>query len=92
MSGEREISVQEWKVGFSITLAELMDYYGMTRKELSQRSGISEASLCRYLNCERIPTAITIVKLSYVFHVPYSTFLEQGGIVKETIRAKRGHV
>ena len=52
------------KTTFSQRLAELLKQQGITQKELSERVGITEASMSRYMNSERIPKSEIIANIA----------------------------
>ena len=53
---------------FKDKVKELMESQNMTQKELSEKSGITEASISRYLNGERTPRIDIIINFAKVFN------------------------
>ena len=45
-------------------LKTLMDEYGYSQKELAEASGVSEASISRYIKAERMPTLVSLFNIS----------------------------
>lgn len=60
------MSEMEWLRCFSEKLQTILDDYRMTQKELAEEADLSEASISRYLNCERMPNIKSIVNIAYV--------------------------
>ena len=57
-------------------LLELRRDHGMTMKEVARKSGISQAFICQIENAQSAPTVVTLVRLSKVFKVPASYWLD----------------
>ena len=47
----------------------------MTQKELSKRINVTEASICRYINNQRVPKATTVMKMAKVLDVDVDELL-----------------
>lgn len=45
-------------------LALLIDYLGISQRELAQRSGLTESAMCHYIKGDRIPHADALVKIA----------------------------
>ena len=54
---------------FEEKLKSIMQQQGLTQKELATRSGITEASMSKYLNGERTPRIDVIINLSRALEV-----------------------
>ncbi len=65
-----------WKRAFAILLDYRMTMKCMSQMELSEATGISQASLSGYLNERRIPTAIAIAKIAKAVGVSTSFFTD----------------
>lgn len=50
-------------------LKTVLFYHNMTQKELAQKIGVTEASMCRYCNNERDPKAKTVVKICQTLNI-----------------------
>ncbi len=48
----------------------LLKEKGMTRKELSEKSGISEAAICRYINGSRQPKTVCLNSIARALDTP----------------------
>lgn len=45
-------------------LSLLIDYLGISQRELAQRSGLTESAICHYTKGDRIPHADALVKIA----------------------------
>lgn len=58
------MSEQDWTAEFKHRLRERMEYLEITQKELSKRSGVSQALISRYVLGKNIPSAYHISLLA----------------------------
>lgn len=63
------ISEWEWFELFSETLRREMYYSGMTQRELSDISGVSESSISNYLNKKKIPSIKSVVNICQALNI-----------------------
>ena len=56
---------QEWRMKFADKLASMIEEKHITRKELAEKAGITEASLSFYFNCKKTPNYRTVLNLSH---------------------------
>lgn len=80
------------KTTFSQRLAELLKQQGITQKELSERVGITEASMSRYMNSERIPKSEIIANIATALNTTSDYLLgteENGNIESDYPRIVR---
>lgn len=68
---------------FKDKVKELMTLQNMTQKELSRRSGITEASISRYLNGERTPRIDIIINFAKVFKVDVNLLINDDEEIKK---------
>lgn len=68
---------------FKDKVKELMDLQNMTQKELSNKSGITEASISRYLNGERTPRIDIIINFARVFKVDVNLLINDDEIKED---------
>lgn len=54
---------------FKRKLKELREKSGMTQEQLTERMGLSKATISQYENQERFPSALSVIKIASVFHV-----------------------
>ena len=59
-------------------IQHLLDYRGMTQRELAEKAGITEAAVSRYLKDERTPRAITVASIAKALEVPVSEIVGDG--------------
>ena len=45
-------------------LSLLIDYLGISQRELAQRSGLTESAMCHYIKGDRIPHADALIKIA----------------------------
>ena len=60
----RHMSEQQCREEFSIRLKRLMYRKGVTQKELSEETGISEMTISNYMNGKRTPSFYNVDKIS----------------------------
>lgn len=66
--------------GIGARIAEILNYRGMTQKELAQKAGITEAAVSRYINGDRAPRSVTVAAMAKALEVPSSELLgEEAG-------------
>ena len=46
-----------------------LEMRGMTQKELANKAGLTEVSICRYVNGDRAPNAKTIIKICKALNI-----------------------
>ena len=54
---------------FNSRLKALMKSHDMSENDLAKKIGVSNVTICRYLNKERIPHVDIVVKIANYFHV-----------------------
>lgn len=65
---------KEWREQFSRKLYELLNEHNMSQRELSRATGISNASVSRYLSGFRTPNGYVISKICEYFNLPHDYF------------------
>ena len=68
---------------FSRRLTELLDKNNLSQKELAERVGITEASMSRYMNSDRIPKSSILANMATALHTTSDYLLgteEEGNI------------
>lgn len=61
------MSEVEWIIEFGENLRRMMWNARLTQRELADLSGLSEATISRYLNKTMAPSCRAVVNLAYVF-------------------------
>ena len=61
----------------------LLKKKGMTRKELSEKSGISEAAISRYINGSREPKTVCLNSIAESLEVPLSELVDGKSYVSD---------
>lgn len=69
---------QEWMKRFASNLLLTLDEYGMTQRELSDASGISEGTISKYVNAIQMPSLIALINISYVFGCSVEELIDFG--------------
>lgn len=69
---------REWRDRFGRNLSILLYETGMTQKDLSEVSGVSESDISRYINGTQTPTATKLVNLSYALNCDYDELIDFG--------------
>ena len=59
------MSEYEWLDIFSDNLKDLMKEAGMTQRELAEESGLTEASISRYIHKKRMPSVAALASIAY---------------------------
>lgn len=54
--------------GLPEKLMNLRLKYGMSQREVSRRTGISQTSICQYESGDRDPSIDALISLSYLYH------------------------
>ncbi len=70
---------------FEDKVKELMTSSGMNQKELSKKSGVSEASLSRYLSGTLKPRIDVISNIAHVFGLDASVLIEDDDNLKKEL-------
>ena len=77
-----DLEFQDWEASeaaqmrFGDRLSAALKKKHMTQKELSKQIKVTEASICRYINNQRVPKATTVIKIAKALDVPVSELLE----------------
>lgn len=62
------MSEVEWIDIFSGNLKSLLDETGMTQQELANKTGLSKATISKYLNGQVMPSVAALVNIYHVFY------------------------
>ena len=62
------MSEVEWIDIFSGNLRSLLDETGMTQQELANKTGLSKATISKYLNRQVMPSVAALVNIYHVFN------------------------
>lgn len=75
MTNNEYISEFEFIDIFADNLRSIMYETDITEGELSKMTGITKATISRYLNKKRMPTLKSLINLSYVLCVPITDLI-----------------
>lgn len=70
------MSEEEWKRRFPSQLIYLMQLAGMSQRDLSRKMNMTESTISRYINGERIPKANVIYSMAKALNCHVSWLLE----------------
>lgn len=62
----KEQEEKKWLKEFARRLQKRMKKLKMTQKELEERTGVSDASICGYINARHIPKVTHVIRIARV--------------------------
>jgi transcriptional regulator with XRE-family HTH domain len=71
----------EWLDIFGDNLLSLLRETKMTRRELADEIGVSEAMISYYINKRKIPSFKILLKMAYVFNVSLDELADFGEVI-----------
>lgn len=72
------MSEVEWMDIFGDNLRDILKEQNMSRRELSQVLGISEATVSRYINKKQMPTMEVVVNMAYELSISIDELIDFG--------------
>lgn len=72
------MSEVEWMDIFGDNLRDILKEQNMSRRELAQVLGISEATVSRYINKKQMPTMEVIVNMAYELSISIDELIDFG--------------
>lgn len=72
------MSEVEWMDIFGDNLRDILKEQNMSRRELAQVLGISEATVSRYINKKQMPTMEVIVSMAYELSISVDELIDFG--------------
>lgn len=60
---------KEWINHFGDNIKKIIDESGMTKKEIAEKTYLTESAISRYINKKRVPSVKAVVNLSVVLGV-----------------------
>jgi transcriptional regulator with XRE-family HTH domain len=72
------MSEVEWMDIFGDNLRDILKEQNMSRRELAQVLGISEATVSRYINKKQMPTMEVIVNMAYELSISVDELIDFG--------------
>lgn len=72
------MSEVEWMDIFGDNLRDILKEQNMSRRELAQVLGISEATVSRYINKKQMPTMEVIVNMAYELSISVDELINFG--------------
>lgn len=72
------MSEVEWMDIFGDNLRDILKEQNMSRRELAQVLGISEATVSRYINKKQMPTMEVVVNMAYELSISVDELIDFG--------------
>ena len=67
---------------FADNLRDLMQEVGITQRELADESGVTEATISRYLNKQRMPTLKAFLNICYVLECQPNELIDNYDLIR----------
>lgn len=67
---------EEWKIKFPKQIKSILELKNMSQRQLAKRMKISEVSVSRYLNGERIPKGNILISMAKALEISISELIE----------------
>ena len=77
------MSQQEWLDIFGDNLLSILEEEGISQKELSRLTGLSESTISRYINKLQMPNVRAIINISYALDWSFEDMLNYGDIIED---------
>lgn len=72
------MSEVEWIKIFGQNLDEMLADANMTQRELAEDTGLTEATISRYINGRRMPTVRALVNIAYSLNCSFDELMDFG--------------
>ena len=69
---------QEWLDIFSDNLRDILQEYGYSQREFAEAIGVTEVTVSRYINRQRMPTIKTLINMSMELGLDLEEFANFG--------------
>ena len=76
------MSETEWLSIFGDNLQYMLDRVRMTQRDLAEETGLSEASISRYINKERIPSVRALVNIANALDCSLDDIMDFGDTIE----------
>lgn len=77
------MSQQEWLDVFGDNLLSILEEEGISQKELSRLTGLSESTISRYINKLQMPNMRAIINISYALNWSFEDMLNYGSMLED---------
>lgn len=77
------MSQQEWLDVFGDNLLSILEEEGISQKELSRLTGLSESTISRYINKSQMPNVRAIINISYALNWSFEDMLNYGSMLED---------
>lgn len=75
------MSEQEWLEIFSNKLVEMMYEAGYSQEEFARETGLSQATISKYINRQQLPGIKAIISISYALNCSASELIDFGDTI-----------
>lgn len=75
------MSEVEWIKIFGRNLDEMLVEANMTQRELAEDTGLTEATISRYINGRRMPTVRALVNIAYSLNCSFDELMDFGDVL-----------
>ena len=72
----------EWLDIFGDNLRDMLAEVGMSQSDLADEIGLNKSLVSRYVNKQRIPNLMTIIKIAYVLDCDISELVDFGETIE----------
>lgn len=76
------MSEQQWLEIFSNRLIEMMHDAGYSQEEFARETGLSQATISKYINRQQLPGIKAIINISYVLDSDISELVDFGNTIE----------
>ena len=76
------MSEVEWIKIFGQNLDEMLIEANMTQRELAEDTGLTEATISRYINGRRMPTVRALVNIAYSLNCSFDELMDFGDVLE----------
>lgn len=76
------MSEQEWLNIFADNLRDIMDEANMSQKQLAKETGITQATISRYLTKNQMPSIKAVVNICYALDCDLYDLLDFGDMIE----------
>ncbi len=76
------MSEMEWMSIFRDNLVDIMDEKGYTQERLARKTGLTQATISKYINKKQMPSIKAIVNLAYALDCTTDELIEFGDTIE----------
>lgn len=72
----------DWIDIFGDNLVDILKEANMTQRELADATGLSEASISRYVHKQTAPSIFAVINIAYALNCTVDDLVDFGGMIK----------